>query len=1293
MAVSAVAAVVGSVAAETVGVYVAGSLLASTTISLGTSLLVGQAVGALAGAVVGGVVTSAFAGGGGGASAVGSQQAQGMLINAASSISPLPVIYGSRRVGGGYVMPPSVSGANNEYLHLVIALCEGQVSAINTVYLDDVPTTDARFADLVTVEKFLGTDTQAASPLLMAAMPDKWTAAHQGKGVAYLHVQIRYDANAFHSIPTVTCDLDGRVLYDTRTGLTAFSNNPALCERDYLTNPRYGRGIASTLIDDATFSAAANHCDEMVAIPGGTQKRYTCDGSINVDDTVYANTQRLLSSCRGMLIFSGGKYKLMIDKQETPSSFTFSEDNITGAWEITRPGKREIVNKVSASFFNPANSWQPDIAIADGTAYRAQDNGLLLERKIDLPYTADAYRAEHLAQLELKCTRFGTVARFNAFQEGLRCEVGDVVKITHPTPGWVNKPFRVMTIDILDFDDVSITVREYDDSAYTLDALSAITTAPQTTLPDPFTVGAPSALAVAVENITQPDGTIIPRLVASWTAATDPFVVGYEVAVREDDGPWDTSTSTSTRWVIPASVSGRSYDVRVRAINSMGIRGAWLALDNTISTAPIIAPAAPTATVTGQMFAVRVEWAFGDARQDIRGTEVWWSATNDRAAAVRLTLEPFPAMSYQHVALAPGQTCYYWLRVADTYGNLSGWYPDSATAGLYAMPDADPSALLTQLQDAIGMPQLAAELSAPIDMIPGHQANLRALGAAADRAAEAALAAVLKMASIGTKVDAGISIDPATGEVRLHGIEEYRGATDARLSSAEVRLSGTEASISLKASVDYVNEAITLAVIDPSQVADLSNLYARMTSAELSIDGAEAAVALKAAQTVVDGINGRLTTAEGEVNVLQDQILLKASTSEVDAIDARLNTAETALSTIDGAVITQAVTSVRQLQREADTAAEAQLRALLFADRNIADLATVVAGAKNELYAHTNAGLVAEAGQRLALAAQVAANDAALTVEEIVRAAADSAAASSIATLLARLNTGDYAAVKLLAEATATALGIVLAKYAIKVDANGRVAGIELMSDGTVSAVAILADKFLVYRQDGTGTPVQVFTLGTVNGMTALALAGDLIADGTIVARHLSVASLSAITADLGVVTAGLLTNSLGSTFFDLEATGSQVVFQVGSAVTITADGIAHFDNVVISRNLQVATGSASALAGTYSVTPAEGWKKLKTVTVDTGYSAGSWLSATDQTLQALAGLIRGGGSSVTATYYTSAGTFIANWSVVVSRLYVKSRWSTTATVHLELELWAEVDGDIFQLAFTAPTWNLFRVT
>jgi hypothetical protein len=58
----------------------------------------------------------------------------------------------------------------------------------------------------------------------------------------------------------------------------ANSSNPALCLRDYLTNSRYGKGLATGFIDDTLFNAAANKCDALITpyLGGGQQKIFTC---------------------------------------------------------------------------------------------------------------------------------------------------------------------------------------------------------------------------------------------------------------------------------------------------------------------------------------------------------------------------------------------------------------------------------------------------------------------------------------------------------------------------------------------------------------------------------------------------------------------------------------------------------------------------------------------------------------------------------------------------------------------------------------------------------------------------------------------------------------------------------------------------------------------------------------------------------------------------------------------------------------------------------------------------------
>jgi hypothetical protein len=115
-------------------------------------------------------------------------------------------------------------------------------------------------------------------------------------------------------------------------------------------------------------------------------------------------------------------------------------------------------------------------------------------------------------------------------------------------------------------------------------------------------------------------------------------------------------------------------------------------------------------------------------------------------------------------------------------------------------------------------------------------------------------------------------------------------------------------------------------------------------------------------------------------------------------------------------------------------------------------------------------------------------------------------------------------------------------------------------------------------------------------------------------------------------------------------------------------------------------------MGGGYPITAGSGWAQLATLTVDTGYVVGAWWSSTDRSYQASAGI--NGGTVVIHAYSGAYGTYYANWSVIVRAVYPKSRWWTATTLMLELELWAEVDGDgTFQIDFPNPTWSLFKVT
>lgn len=128
------------------------------------------------------------------------------------------------------------------------------------------------------------------------------------------------------------------------------------------------------------------------------------------------------------------------------------------------------------------------------------------------------------------------------------------------------------------------------------------------------------------------------------------------------------------------------------------------------------------------------------------------------------------------------------------------------------------------------------------------------------------------------------------------------------------------------------------------------------------------------------------------------------------------------------------------------------------------------------------------------------------------------ASATSISQLQARLDTGDYAAVKAESSASANSIGEIEAKYSIKVDVNGYVAGYGLIAtdnNGTpTSEFGVLANKFWVCSPGTTA----IVPFMTVNGVNYLNTA--VIKNATITSAMIQSLAADKITA--GTITAAI---------------------------------------------------------------------------------------------------------------------------------------------------------------------------
>src|SRR4051794_38828116 len=170
---------------------------------------------------------------------------RGLDITATNATKARDLIYGFVGRCPGTIVFRDFTGANNETIHMVIALAGHQVGLIGDPYIanynESAPLdgsgncVSGKFAGKLHCEKFLGASGQAACASLISAFPTKWTSNHRLRGVAYAYVSMTWDENVFNQgFPDIRFDITGKNdIYDPRNGTTGWSDNSAICLRDY----------------------------------------------------------------------------------------------------------------------------------------------------------------------------------------------------------------------------------------------------------------------------------------------------------------------------------------------------------------------------------------------------------------------------------------------------------------------------------------------------------------------------------------------------------------------------------------------------------------------------------------------------------------------------------------------------------------------------------------------------------------------------------------------------------------------------------------------------------------------------------------------------------------------------------------------------------------------------------------------------------------------------------------------------------------------------------------------------
>ena len=560
------------------------------------------------------------------------QNAKGVLLNKQSANGPIPVIYGKRKVGGTLAFLET-SGDDNEFLYMIIALCEGQVESCEKIWVDDKQVTwsgalthgtertvgsgDSNFYkdsdSKITVTWYDGRDDQTYNTTVGTL--SSWTSNHRLRGVSYLALKFKWSEDCFMGIPAVHAEIKGRKVYNanldgTKTGGSGshredtastweWSDNPVWCTLDYMRNSRFGLGIANSYFDGdyADWQTASDVCDADVTPYGSASAIDLLDMNYVVDTKkkCIENLKEMVSGFRGYLNYANGEYKVVAESTGS-ASVSLTEDNILGGIKVSSLNKNSRYNRVIVTFVNPDKNYQSDeaqwppiddsgLTSADQHAtMKTADGGFLMEGRFDYPSITSPYQAQEIAEVICRRSRNNMNVSLRCDATGMDLMVGELVNVTHATPSFSAKTFRVQGMQINEDLTVELQLTEYQASYYTWTAQAQAPTIPDTNLPNPNVVQPPASITLTDELIEYGDGIVITRLNILVGASTDKFVQYYQVETKkttESDFKILAKGTTLTYNQLNV-VDDIEYTVRVKAINSLGVSSSYITATRTI---------------------------------------------------------------------------------------------------------------------------------------------------------------------------------------------------------------------------------------------------------------------------------------------------------------------------------------------------------------------------------------------------------------------------------------------------------------------------------------------------------------------------------------------------------------------------------------------------------------------------------------------------------------------------------------------------------------------------------------
>jgi hypothetical protein len=202
---------------------------------------------------------------------------------------------------------------------------------------------------------------------------------------------------------------------------------------------------------------------------------FEINGQVDTKSTILTNLNNIASSSQSFLTWDPGlgKWRMILNRPinlSTDVARAFDDDSIVGPINVSGSGISDKYNILKVDFTSNDLEGETDETYFAITANERYSNEVDNTLNVSYNLVADQWQAERMGKIELKQSRVDKIITFATDYRAIALKPGDVITVTNDQYGYLNKPWRIQSIEEIDTEEggiiIGITALEYDVEVY-----------------------------------------------------------------------------------------------------------------------------------------------------------------------------------------------------------------------------------------------------------------------------------------------------------------------------------------------------------------------------------------------------------------------------------------------------------------------------------------------------------------------------------------------------------------------------------------------------------------------------------------------------------------------------------------------------------------------------------------------------------------------------------------------------------------------------------------------------------